>query len=386
MKIETENLKERVATEELVRDLVRNDARRGEYMIMMDDADEERFVQIACDYEDIGGKSDGRFDLEYQDGTDGNLYHCKRRVGADEVECIFLDELAGRGAWRDDFPWERMNVSGGAGLSAPGFNDMPMWGRVLFGTGVVLGIAAIGAKLYRSVRAALLPESSSGRWVEAAFFAVMAIALFGPLPLKLLKWLKTRGTKRMARERMIPVEGIRLKRKLPNGLLFMAFWCVFWNVLVTKGRMVGTFGNGPVIGIIHQLIGTGLTAYFIWLLWKHLCPSYEVRLPGGMLKEGERATFEYRFRGNAEKVERVTFATAACAAGNERNGSVGASPGDVNDAKALTNPLEIASGNVSLELPRIAEACHADFKNYFRATVVFKSGLTVVSSYRIPLK
>ena len=42
MKVEAENLKEQVATEELVRELVRNDARRGEYMIMMDDADETR--------------------------------------------------------------------------------------------------------------------------------------------------------------------------------------------------------------------------------------------------------------------------------------------------------------------------------------------------------
>ena len=93
MKIEAENMKERVATEELVRELLRDDARRGEYMIMMDDADEDRFVQIACDYEDVGGANDGCFDLEYQDGTNGNLYHCKRRVSADEVERIFLQSL-----------------------------------------------------------------------------------------------------------------------------------------------------------------------------------------------------------------------------------------------------------------------------------------------------
>lgn len=59
MKIEAEKMGERVATEELVRELVRNDARRGEFMIMSDDADEERFVQVACDYDDVGGKSDG---------------------------------------------------------------------------------------------------------------------------------------------------------------------------------------------------------------------------------------------------------------------------------------------------------------------------------------
>ena len=59
MKIEAEKMGERFAAEELVRELVRNDARRGEFMIMSDDEDEERFVQIACDYDEVGGKSDG---------------------------------------------------------------------------------------------------------------------------------------------------------------------------------------------------------------------------------------------------------------------------------------------------------------------------------------
>ena len=106
MKIDAAEMGERVATEELVRELVRNDARRGEFMIMSDDADEERFVQIACDYDEVGGKSDGLFDLEYRDGKNGYLYHCSRRVSADEVERIFLDELAGRREWRSDFDWE----------------------------------------------------------------------------------------------------------------------------------------------------------------------------------------------------------------------------------------------------------------------------------------
>ena len=49
MKIEAENMKARVATEELVRELVRNDARRGEFMILSDETDDENFVQVACD-------------------------------------------------------------------------------------------------------------------------------------------------------------------------------------------------------------------------------------------------------------------------------------------------------------------------------------------------
>ena len=56
MKVECENLSEREATPELIRELIRDDVRRGEFMILMQDADEESFVQIAGDYEDVGGE------------------------------------------------------------------------------------------------------------------------------------------------------------------------------------------------------------------------------------------------------------------------------------------------------------------------------------------
>ena len=78
MKVECENLSERKATPELIRELIRDDARRGEFMILMQDADEEAFVQIAGDYEDVGGENDGCFDLEYRDGASSLLYHANR--------------------------------------------------------------------------------------------------------------------------------------------------------------------------------------------------------------------------------------------------------------------------------------------------------------------
>ena len=78
MKVECENLSERKATPELIRELIRDDMRRGEFMILMQDADEEAFVQIAGDYEDVGGENDGCFDLEYRDGASSLLYHANR--------------------------------------------------------------------------------------------------------------------------------------------------------------------------------------------------------------------------------------------------------------------------------------------------------------------
>ncbi len=197
-----------------------------------------------------------------------------------------------------------------------------------------------------------------------------------------------------------PMDGIRLRRMLPSGLAFMAVWCIGWDAGAFYG-LVPKFVDAMraysekgfdailVVGVVFPLIGVAMTVYFFRLLWKHLRPSYEVRLVGGLLKEGERATFEYRFKGDAEEVKSVAFATALYArpAGGRRGTvTLGEAPGAVNDSKKFTHPLEIASGSVTLEMPRIAKDCHTSFRYYFRATVVFKSGLSVASSYCIPLK
>lgn len=112
MKLEGEKFNETDATAELIRTMVRDHARRGEYMIMMHDDDEEAFVQIAGDYDQVGGRDDDCFDLEYREGKNGCLYHCTRRVSADEAEAAFLDELDGRMAWRSRYEWEKMDGYG----------------------------------------------------------------------------------------------------------------------------------------------------------------------------------------------------------------------------------------------------------------------------------
>ncbi len=399
MKIEAEKMGERVATEELVRELVRNDARRGEFMIMSDDADEERFVQIACDYDEVGGKSDGLFDLEYRDGKNGYLYHCSRRVSADEVERVFLDELAGRGEWRSDFDWE-LERGGTSGWTFSPTAGMPPAVKVLCYVAAAIAIAVavplISLKLYDAIKMALRPNAGMRDWIPVGFFALFACVFIGGPVMQLVKWLKTRGKTREAHEREIPMEGMRLRRILPSGVAFLAFWCIGWNAAVfcslkvmaapagsPESRLDGGVGSF-VFDAVFPLIGIAMTVYCTWLLWKHLRPSYEVRLAGGVLKEGERANFEYRFKGDVEKVERVSFATACDDTWPSK--ALGTPPGRVNDEKEFTHSLEIASGNVTLEMPRIAKDCHAAFRYYFRATVVFKSGLSVASSYRIPLK
>jgi hypothetical protein len=396
MKIEAEKMGERVATEELVRELVRNDARRGEFMIMSDDADDSRFVQVACDYDEVGGKSDGLFDLEYRDGKNGYLYHCSRRVSADEVERVFLDELAGRGEWRSDFNWESERGDAGGWTFSPTAGMSPavkVLCYVAAAIAIAVGVPLISLKLYDAIKMALRPNAGMGDWIDVGVFALFACVFIGGPVIQLVKWLKTRGKTREAHERSIPMDGIRLRRMLPNGLVFMALWCIGWDggtfyALVDALRAYSEkgFDGTLVMGMVFSLIGVAMTVYFFRLLWKHLRPCYEVRLMGGVLKEGERAAFEYEFKGDAENVNRVEFATAIDEAVSRNGRTLGAPPGRVNDAKEFSHPMELAAGHVSLEMPRIASDCHDRFRYYFRATVTFKSGLVVSSSYRIPLK
>ena len=162
----------------------------------------------------------------------------------------------------------------------------------------------------------------------------------------------------------------------------MVFGALFTKSWLYDGLANG-IGIGDGIGVLFPLIGIGMVVFWLCLLCKHLRPSYEVRIAGGTVKEGERASFAYRFAGDPERVKGVEFATAldlgfGC-------GSLGTPPGEVNDAKAFFHPLEIDSGSVSLELPCAPDGSYVHPRFYFRAKVVFKRGPSVTSSYRIPL-
>ena len=220
MRIETERMKQREVTAELIRQLVSDDALRGEFMILFDETDDENFVQVACDYDDVGGKSDGRFDLEYRTGHGSPLFHCTSRVGADDVERVFLDELAGRGEWRSGFEWERLNMGGG-GFSMPRFKDMPpvmnvanVLGGIAF---VVVGLIFVLPLFCQEIKTVLSPGAERGNWIAVAVTAFFVVGFVVSPIIGLFKWLKTRGKKREAHERMIaaakPPHAIHGKRR-----------------------------------------------------------------------------------------------------------------------------------------------------------------------------
>ena len=261
MRIETERMKEREATEELIRKLVRDNALRGEFMILFDETDDENFVQVACDYDDVGGKSDGRFDLEYRTGQGTPLFHCTRRVSADDVERVFLDVLEGRVGWRQDFSWERQNMGGSSGFSTPRLRDLPRSGRILCvigcAVGVVFSILFIVKGLFELKSVIGKPGATLGNYVGTGMFVLIpAVMLCGGL-LQFVKWFRTRGKKREAHEQMIAADGVRLRRVLPQGLVFMAIWCCGWDAAAFAGlvpRFIGAVRDNPEKGFCAELV------------------------------------------------------------------------------------------------------------------------------------
>jgi len=99
-------------TEEMIFELVRDNARRGEFMILEAD-DGEAFVQIAGDYD--AAHPDARvFTLEYRGaGKDSPLNHAATDVTAAEATEALVSELRGDHAWRTRHPWELVKVGGG---------------------------------------------------------------------------------------------------------------------------------------------------------------------------------------------------------------------------------------------------------------------------------
>ena len=144
VKIETENVKETEASAELIRELMADDARRGNWLILMHDDDEEAFMQIAFDDHPDG------IDLEYRDGADKPLYHCKRPVLRLEAENALLDYLDGIDTWKYRFEWEEEKGFGGAGGSIRRFVPGPVLFVALL-VAVVAGVVYVG-KLPRNMR------------------------------------------------------------------------------------------------------------------------------------------------------------------------------------------------------------------------------------------
>ena len=170
MKVETENITDTEASAELVRELMADDARRGNWLILMHDDDDAAFMQIAFD-DHVDG-----IDLEYREGADKPLYHCKRPVLRLEAENALLDYLDGIETWKHRFEWEEMKGFGDVGGSIGRFVPGPVLFVALL-VAAVAGVIYIG-KLPRNMR--ILPV------------AAVIVSLFG---FHIIRWAKAKPEK-----------------------------------------------------------------------------------------------------------------------------------------------------------------------------------------------
>lgn len=113
MKLNCAEFYSKEPTEEMIIDLVRNNAKRGEFMILEAD-DGESFVQIAGENYDAEYPDARVFTLEYREaGKDASLYHAVNDVTAAEAMEAFLSEFRGDHSWRAHHQWESIKVGGG---------------------------------------------------------------------------------------------------------------------------------------------------------------------------------------------------------------------------------------------------------------------------------
>lgn len=108
MKIEAADYPPCPATPELIRELLADDRKRGEYMIL-DKDDGNDFLQIAGDCAKDG------FHIEYREGE--QMFCCPDGVSQAEAESIFLEYLSGSDGWKTRFPREPFEVPKHTGRS-----------------------------------------------------------------------------------------------------------------------------------------------------------------------------------------------------------------------------------------------------------------------------
>ena len=98
-----ENLPETTATPELVEALLRDDERRGAWLLLRDESDDGPFVQTI-------ENGDG-FALEWCGGSASPLQRVVRVLSREETLSAFLAVLAGETNWTSNYDWKDVDLS-----------------------------------------------------------------------------------------------------------------------------------------------------------------------------------------------------------------------------------------------------------------------------------
>lgn len=378
MRLEAERTSEREATPELIRKLVHDASARGEFMILMDDNDDERYVQIACDYDDVGGRDDGCFDLEYRSGSTSRLLHCKRRVTAEEVERLFLAEFVGDTSWRDDFSWDDLEWP----ASSKGF-------RVEKVVKPLIGVGLLAALLWQVVKIIRQGVSNVGELLPLVILGILAFAFLGPFWRSLVHCLRHKNSTVKEFE-PIPLEGIRLTRKWPENIVNEFIVTIVWNGFAWSAFIFGALPkireegvSFEVLGFaVFPLIGSVLFILFARMIRDHLRPHYEICLVGNRPGANGSATLAYRLVGSPDTVKEAWFELIT----RSREGLF-VSPGYTYGSTTwwtLRNPADISSGTRTHRMPAVDPNFQGEIDYTLQVLVKFQDGRFYFSYYPIP--
>lgn len=276
----------------------------------------------------------------------------------------------------------------------------PRW-RPLCRIGAVIGLGgATCCVLFfgaHAVRDLVSAPTNLGNWLFAAFIAFMGYkVLFQPLVRGVHAWTR-RGQPRTPHVCTLPGEGLVLRRMFSREILFLLVWCTGWDIaafvflpqdflpavrdFATKG-----FQGVLVTGVVFPLIGLVITGLLVWKIVQRCQPTYEIRLLGGQIRENDTVTFDYRFRGDPEKVKSVQFVLTSANRAESAGGRVDDKPGSWVEDVTFDTLAACTAGIHTFDMPEIMSDCHDAFDYFLRANVTFTSGLKATSNYRIPLR
>ena len=144
MKLDCAEFYSKEPTEEMIVDLVRNNEKRGEFMILEAD-DGESFVQIAGEY-DAANPDACVFTLEYREaGKSAPLYHAVNDVTAAEATEAFLSEFRGDRSWRVRHEWD-VDKSYGSSSGKAGGSSLVK--KLLYSVPIAFAFAYVGHAAY----------------------------------------------------------------------------------------------------------------------------------------------------------------------------------------------------------------------------------------------
>jgi hypothetical protein len=92
-----------------IRELIDDDEERGDFMILTDSNDDQKYIQVRYAKSDENGDW---FDIEFRDGSPDRHYESSHYVSRDMVSSILINYGIEDPSWRRELKWKKMELDG----------------------------------------------------------------------------------------------------------------------------------------------------------------------------------------------------------------------------------------------------------------------------------